>query len=153
MASADFFTFLSRGLDALGAEVPLAYSLLSRNLGGRTVRITVDGDTRCLRVHGGRHSLDADGIGDVELRTDRGALVSLVEARESLLSAIMTDRLMLRGAPNDLVALYDALTVFIQGAVRSSALPALLDAYLNGTQSAQRRRTAEMRSLRTSEEG
>lgn len=117
----------------------MAHERLCRGLGERTIRLTVDGEVRYLSMRGGRHVVESEGAAGVELRTDRAAIVELVEARRSLLDAVLLERLSLRGAPEELASLYDTLVVFIQGAVRSRSLPALLDAYLGSEHIAEAR--------------
>jgi hypothetical protein len=147
-----FFQFLTTALDALEAEVPAAYARLCSALSGRTVRITVDGDTRFLRAKDGKHSLEFDGANSLEIKTNRAALADLLEARETLLDSVISERLVLRGTPDDVAALHDALTAFVQGAVRSRTLPPLLDAYLQSATAAPENRTSVQYRRRTGAE-
>lgn len=140
MTSYAFFEFLDRALHALAAEVPAAYARISELLSGRTLRVTVDGISRYVRVEESRHVLDLAGKETAELRTSRSVLVDLLEARRTLLDAVLFDDFVLRGGSADLAALHDALIAFIQGAVRSRTLPSLLHAYLEGDRSTSRSR-------------
>jgi hypothetical protein len=130
VADSSFFVFLERALAAIAAEVPAAFRRLDRALAGGSIRVTVDGDARCLRIHRGASVLIADGDYRVELRTTRGCVRDLVEARRTLLDAVVSDELLLRGKPEDVARMHDALIAFVEGAVRIRKGAALLEAYL-----------------------
>jgi len=128
----DFFTFLSRSLELLQHEAPDGYAVVRERLGKRSVRLDVEGKVLDLRLGSGGHQLAArEGTAAIELRTSRDLVVALVEARTSLLTALESDDLLLRGAPEDLIALHDALVAYVRAAVRSYSMPRLLEAFLS----------------------
>jgi hypothetical protein len=126
-----FFAFLRRSLDAIAEEVPLAHGAMCRALGAKCVELRVDGETMCLSASAGRHVLTGPLAGSsVAVELNRAAVVGLLEGRYTLVQAVLRGDVLLRGAADDLASLSDALTAFVQGAVRSVSAPELLDAYL-----------------------
>jgi hypothetical protein len=53
----------------------------------------------------------------------------LIDARLTLLDAVLSDALAMTGAPDDLLAFHDGLIAYVHGAVRAPSFPALLSAY------------------------
>lgn len=65
----------------------------------------------------------------VECRTTREAILDLIDAKTTLLDAVTSERVWLRGSPEDLLAFHDGLMIYLGGAVRSPSFPALLRAF------------------------
>jgi hypothetical protein len=130
----DFFRFLARALAALDEEAPDAASALAHSLAGIALEMTVDGESRWLVVRNGRCTLSASGASSAAFRSTREVLVALLEARRTLLDAILCDDLVLSGAPHAVAAIYDAMSAFVQGGMRSRSIARLLDAYLTAGQ-------------------
>jgi hypothetical protein len=127
---AAFTDFLAASLAALGQEVPAAFALLCRRLARREVRLRVDDDTVALRFLPGGVVMDpVPERPCVELVTTGRTVLDVLEARETLVSAALRDRLQLRGALDDLLALHDGLLAYVHGAVRAPSLPRLLARY------------------------
>ena len=61
--------------------------------------------------------------------TERAALLDLVYGRCSFLDALLEHRIELTGTVDELSAFYDALILYLHGAVRSPAMPSLLDEF------------------------
>jgi hypothetical protein len=125
------FGHLERCLDALEAEVPVAYGLVVRALAGRAIAIDIDGDRATLSIARGRHAL-ARGAGAgcaIELTLTEAVIGRLLDARCTVLSAVLGGEMVLRGAAEDLAGLHDALLAFVHGAVRSPTAPRLLESY------------------------
>jgi hypothetical protein len=135
----NFFEVLARALAVLEAEVPEASAELARVLAGIALALSVDAEVRCLTAHSGRIVLQETGPAGPALQTRRVVLVELLEARRTLLDAILRDELLLRGAPAELAAIYDGLSVFIRGALRSRAMAALLEEYIGHEKRPSRR--------------
>ena len=133
MAERTFFQFLDAALEALRAETPKAYTLLLRALAPTGLLLRVDGETQVLAVVQGKHRLSTRGTAPVSLRTARAALVELLEGRRTLLDAVLDDSIEIRGTPEQVAALHDALVAFFAGSVRSRSLPALLSSYLDAS--------------------
>jgi hypothetical protein len=148
-----FFQFLKQALSAIEREVPVAYEKLCSKVFDTPLRISVDGETRRLLVQGRRLALAPDGPSAAELITRREVLSDLLQARCSLIEACFSDDLLLRGAPDDVILLHEALEAFVQGAVRCVALPALLDVYLGNEQASGRPTTISGLDMEQSSEG
>jgi hypothetical protein len=139
-----FRTFLERSFAVLRDEVPDIYAHFGAALAGSDVRIRVDDDVTLLQFRGARIDFDERSAGPstVDVVTSRGAILELLEARSTLLEAVVADRLFLRGATEDLLAFYDALMTFLHGAFRAPAFPKLLTTFRTDAarRSARRRR-------------
>ncbi len=68
----------------------------------------------------------------------RTAVLRVIDARDTLMSAVLADRLVLRGATRDVLAFHDGLIAYVHGAVRARSFPELL------RQFRQRRRRTSM---------
>jgi hypothetical protein len=134
-----FRTFLARSFDALRREVPEAYARMCRRLDSRRVDLRVDGEHVAVVFARDEARIVADGRpGEVEVRTSRTAVLRVIDARDTLVSAVLADRLVLRGAPRDVLAFHDGLMAYVHGAVRARSFPGLL------RQFRQRRRRTSM---------
>ncbi len=113
--------------------MPVAYGLVVRALAGRTIAIDIDGDSATLSIASARHALARSaGAGcAVELTLTEAAIDRLLDARCTVLDAVLGGEVILRGAAEDLAALHDALLAFVHGAVRSPTAPRLLESYRN----------------------
>src|SRR5690348_10473451 len=109
------------------------YGRMERELRGRSLLLCVDGASRILKAGEsglvlGRAPSDAA----VVLRTTRDVLVDLLEGRRTLVDSAMDEAFEVRGAPDDVLASFDALAAFLHGAVRSPSMPRLLESYTAG---------------------
>src|SRR5580704_13542432 len=128
MGDRGFGRFLLASLDAIADEAPAGYRALQHALGNRAVSICVDGERMRLQMTGSQHALRrGDDACAVELVTDSPTLVRLLKAGCTLVALAVDGPLLLRGAPEDLAALHDALLAFVHGAARSLSGPALLN--------------------------
>ena len=130
-ADGGFFGFFRRSLDAIAEEVPLAHDAMCRALGSRTVELNVDGQAMRLSATAGTHVLtDQLTDSDITVELERPTIVKILEGQCTLVEATVRGDVLLQGSADDLVALSDALTAFVQGAVRSVSTPAFLAIYL-----------------------
>lgn len=122
-----FAGFLSRSLEALRRDLPWIHARLCARLAPRELRLEVDGEGLGLRCGEDEIRLiEPPATPAVEARTDRAAILDLVDARLSLLDALLEERLWIRGAIGDVIAFHDGLLIYLHGAVRDPAFPALL---------------------------
>ncbi|WP_437564859.1 hypothetical protein [Sorangium sp. So ce542] len=122
-----FASFLARSLDLIERELPWAYEAMSRALAPREVLIEVDGER--VGVACARGAVRVEGAARapaVECRTTRRAILELIDARSTLLDAVVSDAVSLRGSVDDLLAFHDGLMIYLGGAVRSPSFPWLL---------------------------
>ncbi len=130
MSDARFSSFLEQSFAALRDEIPGALTEMCRSLQRRAVLLTVDGERVALRF--GRASatiVQELFVPDIEVRTDAAAILDLVDARCTLHEAILTDRLFLRGTPDELLAFHGGLMAYLHGAMRAPSFPHLLRRY------------------------
>jgi hypothetical protein len=133
-----FRTFLARSFDALRREAPEAYTRMCRRLDPRRVDLRVDDERVAVVFARDEARIVPDASpGTVEVRTTRTAVLRVIDARDSLMSAVLADRLVLRGAPRDVLAFHDGLMAYVHGAVRARSFPELLRQFRQ-----RRRRTA-----------
>jgi hypothetical protein len=129
-ADRSFRRFLDRALGAIETEVPHVHRALCSALARSTVRLCVDRERMIITEERGRVLLKDDVRGTlVEFATDSTTLLALTSGDASFLDAALDDRMMVKGAVDEIVLFYDALVLFLQGAVRSPSLPWLLDEF------------------------
>jgi hypothetical protein len=122
-----FRTFLARSFDALRREVPDAYARMCRRLASRGVGLRVDDECVAVLFTRDEARIVADASPcAVDVRTSRTAVLRVIDARDTLMSAVLADRLVLRGAPRDVLAFHDGLMAYVHGAVRARSFPGLL---------------------------
>ena len=129
----DHVAVLERSLAAIEREVPVCLQALRAALGVLAVGFDVDGETASLAVDRQRVQLRVSrscSAVDVMLRCSRAAVVDLVEARLSLLSAAMSERVQIVGKPELLASFDRAWMAYLAGAARSPSFPRILDDFL-----------------------
>lgn len=128
-----FGRFVSRGLGALRAELPWAYARVAAALAGRDVLLAVSGEDVPITARDGAvvaHVVAPQGFSPcVTLRTERAVVARLADGELTIVDAVVSGEVALRGDVDDLVAFHDGLMAFLHGAVRSPAFPALLDEF------------------------
>jgi hypothetical protein len=124
---ASFGAFLSASFALLAGEVPSVYRTMCRQLSPRSVQLRVDGELTCLEFCGERvRHVDALAQPVIEVETERETILGLVDARHNLMQAVLDDRLMLRGSPDDLLAFHEGLMTYLHGAFRAPSFRKLL---------------------------
>lgn len=126
-ADRSFRAFLARSLDAIGREAPAIHRELCRSLADSVVCLCIDEERMVVLP---RHDDlvirdDVPGV-TVELVTDSATLLDLTSGATSFLDAALDERLVVLGGVDEVVRFYEALILYLQGAVRSPSLPWLL---------------------------
>jgi hypothetical protein len=112
---------------ALEREVPSAYAAMCTRLAGREVALDVGGERLAIRFTAQRATFLASAESPaVELRTSRATILDVIDARDSLMTAVVADRMWLRGHPADVVAFHDGLSAYVHGGVRAPTFRTLL---------------------------
>ena len=115
---------------------------MCRRLASRGVALRVDEERVAVVFTRDEARIVADGDPcAVEVRTSRTAVLRVIDARDTLMSAVLGDRLVLRGAPRDVLAFHDGLMAYVHGAVRARSFPGLLRQFRQ-----RRRRTSRPRA-------
>ena len=85
-----------------------------------------------VRAAAGRLSVVTPrGDEGIVVETSRLTIQDLVEGRRQLLDVVLDDALHVRGAVEDVLALFDAMIAYVEGAVRSPGFASLLEEYLS----------------------
>ncbi|OBF32595.1 SCP-2 sterol transfer family protein [Mycolicibacterium peregrinum] len=126
-------SLLRRSIEQLADEGPDGYRLILQELGPLVVELDVDGEV--FSLSGGHELRVGDGGADapgVRLRTSRGAILDVLDAKVGLGDAVEADLLCVRGALDDVLRAHDTLLAYVHAAVRAPAQPALLHALRAG---------------------
>jgi hypothetical protein len=126
----DFPAFLDRSLAVLRSEAPAHHAELAVLLGARGLCCEVDGRSVALCFDGARHALrPPDRREAVSLCTDRRTILDLVDGELTLLDALLEERLWLAGSADAVTRFDEALTCYLDGAIRCPSLPPLLEEF------------------------
>ena len=130
MPRTDLRAFLERSLNLLAREAPGAYSRLCGTLAGRRLCVEGDGMAFTLRFDADAAvSRAALGDEEISISVDRRSILALVDGELTLEEALRQDRLVVRGAVADAARAFDALLIFVRGAIRCPSFPALLSEF------------------------
>lgn len=132
MTDRRFSSFLVRSLVLLQRDSAAAYARVALVLEHRPVLLCVDGELMAVRAAAGRLSVVTPrGDEGIVVETSRLTIQDLVEGRRPLLDTVLDDALHVRGAVEDVLALFDAMIAYVEGAVRSPSFASLLEEYLS----------------------
>jgi hypothetical protein len=128
MPAADsFFTFLAQSMRILEQEAPERYASLSLAMGDMQAQLTTNGSARIVRFDGSRFVLEREDIkADVDVEFTSDTILDLVDGELSLEEAIDSEVLWIRGAVEVVEHFYDAVLIYIDGAMRSPGFLNLL---------------------------
>lgn len=117
-------TLVGDALACVAAEHPEAHALLCARLGPRTVSITLGREQFALAAGQVVAAVD-DAV--LLIHSDAATLDDVLRGELAVLDALCSDRLQVRGTVEDLICGFAAMTSFLQGAVRCTAMPPLLE--------------------------
>lgn len=134
-----FATFLTEALSAIATQAPMASTQLCECLQGQTFALVIDDEPLTLWGAAGRVSIH-EGVQNAACRlvTSRRHLLALLDGADELLAALRSERLHIEGPAPALVGLFEALGLFVHGAVRAAAIPGLLEQFRAGVAETQR---------------
>jgi hypothetical protein len=125
-----FAAFLWESFAVLRRELPETYRRLCSHLSPREVAIQVGDESVVVRFEPrGAQRLAVPVRPQIEVHTTRAAILSLIDARSTLVESILGDELLLRGTADELLRFHDALMIYVHGAIRAPSFPHLLRAY------------------------
>ena len=110
-------------LACVSREVPDAGARMTARLGNRRVALILDGEVTHVSLTG-----DVDGEPEVVVRTTVDTLHRVLRGEDDLLEAILADRVTIIGAPDALIAASEAMTWFLEGAVRCLSIVPIAEA-------------------------
>ena len=127
MARPDLRAFLARSLALLAREAPGSYERLCHTLAGK--RVCIDGDGRRFALRFEPHGVETvtpSGTENICAGVDRSTILALVDGTVTLDQALRDDRLHIRAQVADAATLFDGLSIYLRGAIRSASFPMLL---------------------------
>ena len=131
-ATISFGEILRWSLWHMQRESPRAYGVMCRQAPA-ALTIVVDGEPAHVSFSPGRAEVRRAALpAPVYAETTRTAILDRADGRVSLTSAILEERLFLRGDVQALLRCHDAFVAYLNGAVRSPSLPPLLRRYREG---------------------
>jgi hypothetical protein len=114
-------------------------------LGTREVLIEVDGERTAVTSTKSAARVEAAPRAPVvECRTTRSAILDMVDARMTLVDAVLSERVWLCGGVEDLLAFHDGLMTYLGGAVRCPSFPWLLREFRAAASGRRRLREEEV---------
>lgn len=106
------------------------YSAMVAEFGPRKVVVEVDAERLAVIRRGERLEVVTDAADPAaSAKTSHATICAVLAGECTVLEALWTERLELRGAVGDLLALESALRLFVQGAVRAPSLPGILRSF------------------------
>jgi hypothetical protein len=130
----DLQNFVARSLQILEREAPHSWEKLCATLKGRSVRIRSDKEEFSLRFDQyGAAFAQPSAEEDVILESSRMTILALAGGRLTLEEGLREGRLDLLGKVEPVVAFYDALLIYVGGAVRCPHFPQLLVEFRTST--------------------
>lgn len=122
-----FSTLVRRSLSVLRAEHPESYAVLCRDLRGERLGLAIDGEEMTVAFTGGEAEVLERGGGEtVGFGSARRTLIELLDGRLTLLEAIESGGVYLRGEVAAMARFHDGLVDYLRGAVRCPGFPALM---------------------------
>ncbi|HEX4352052.1 MAG TPA: hypothetical protein VHZ95_04040 [Polyangiales bacterium] len=118
-------TSSSRIMEALAEvarEVPEAHTRMTACLVGREIVLEFDGEITHFSPSTEDHRRSV-----VHVISTLDAIGRVLRGEDNVIAALVEERLRIVAAPDDLIAAGDALTWFLQGAVRSVAVAPIAD--------------------------
>jgi hypothetical protein len=113
----------AEALQVLARERPDAYAAFRAALADRTISLAFADDDRAAIRDGAIGDFTPDAT--VEVTTSARSLHALLHGAIAPLDAVLGDELFVRGAACDLIAVSAAMDIFLRGALRCAAMPAL----------------------------
>lgn len=122
-----FARFLGDSFSVLRREVPAIHAEMCGRLGARTVRLLVNDEPVAVRFSSKDvQILDEIDTPTIDVQTTRAAILALIDADTTLLDAVLSDTLFLRGSPDALLAFHEGLMAYLHGAFRAPSFRKLL---------------------------
>jgi len=123
-------SFIETSLTTLRAECYPAYQAMCGLMAGRSVILTIGAETMQLVV--GPDEVDIThpnqrNDSHPHLSTSAQTILDLADGKTTILSALLSGSLDLKGSLQEIARIYEALMAYLRGAVRCPSFPQLLD--------------------------
>ena len=131
MPQTDFYLLLSTSMKLLRAEAPKTYYKLGALLQNLKGRVSTEEGTRIISFKGCEFGQieQKDCAVDVEVAFASRVVLDLVDGHVTLEEAILDESIWVRGDAIHVERYYEALKVFVGGAIRLPEFLLLLDQY------------------------
>lgn len=118
---------LAESFEVLAREQPEAYARMCERLAGLSVLLEVEAERFVATFSSRRAWVAPPGGGEAaRVATRRGTVLDVLDDRQSLTEAVLTDAVRVVGPLDTLLRLQEGLLVYVQGAVRSPGFAPLL---------------------------
>jgi hypothetical protein len=125
--SPDLRHYADRSLHALAREAPAFYAHLCATLRGQRLHVNRGREEFALHFQGETVvTAPPDGSEDLHLGVDRRTILALFDGELTLEEALLQDRLTVRGSLAQVSDMFDALLIYLRGAIRCPSFPSLL---------------------------
>lgn len=123
-------SFLEDALGEIARSEPEADRALRAALRGLRARLSDGALSFVLQADGeGWRFCDGAGTADIAVAFDEAVILDLIEGALTLNEAILGERIIVFGPIDNICKFYDALFVFLEGLLRASGAPALLERF------------------------
>jgi hypothetical protein len=130
MPHANFFEFLADSIDLLKKESSENYLQLASALAGLQASISTGLEKRLVYFDGNQFVVTTDlSNPDIDVVFRNDVIIDLIDGRYSLEKAVLDDAVFVKGTVVMLEKFYSALSIYLQGALRSRSFPFLLANY------------------------
>ena len=118
---------LAESFEVLRREQPEAYGRMCERLDGLAVSLEVEAERFAAVFSAQRaHVSAATGAEVARVTTRRRTVLDVLDDRQSLTEAVLTDAVEVVGPLDTLLRLHEGLVVYVQGAVRCPGFASLL---------------------------
>jgi hypothetical protein len=130
MERGDFFWFLENSMNLLKRESSANYARLCTELGELRANIAAGAKKRVVFFEGGRFTVSRDvSKYDIEVCLTDRAIVDVIDAKHSLVKALLADAISVKGSLGALEKYRLCLGIYLDGALRSDGFLTLLSDY------------------------
>lgn len=126
----DVRSFLEDALGEIARSEPEADRALRAALRGLRARLSDGARSFVLQADGeGWRFCDGAGTADIAVAFDEAVILDLIEGALTLNEAILGERITVFGPIDNICQFYDALFIFLEGLLRASGAPMLLERF------------------------
>ena len=117
---------IRESFSALVSELPEYYGAMCTCMAGKAVEMNIGMETFCI-CFDENSARFVESIPQLVIHTDRQTILDTVDGQTNVYAALLENRLSIKGTLDDLVKLQTALIAYLNGALRCSVFPELLN--------------------------